>query len=50
MIMEGYKKCSECGHVTEEIVDSCCGYYGTDSFEQMKQEAGVDKTWRKIDV
>ena len=29
-VLEQHKKCGTCGHEEWEVLDSCCGFYGTD--------------------
>ena len=43
--------CKECGHIMRyETIDGCRGYYGVDSWEQMKKDAGVDETWEEVNA
>lgn len=41
------KKCKECGHISEEYIDGCGGFYG-DDLKENGMLSHIDKKWHKL--
>ena len=43
-------KCKTCGHEDEEVLDSCCGFYGDDAVKSIFDSAWLkEEEWEEID-